>query len=56
MAGADMVAADAAPNVAIGLGIGERAPTFELQDHDGELVALADLRGQPVLVVGASGW
>jgi cytochrome oxidase Cu insertion factor (SCO1/SenC/PrrC family) len=33
-----------------GLKVGDRAPEFELVSSDGEQVALADYRGQPVLL------
>jgi hypothetical protein len=32
------------------LGIGSEAPAFSVQDHHGETVRLADLRGQKVLL------
>ncbi len=32
------------------LGIGAEAPAFSVQDHRGETVRLADLRGQKVLL------
>lgn len=56
--GADMHPGDdmAAPDGPVGVQPGERAPNFALLDADGERVALADFRGRPVLVAGASAW
>lgn len=46
----------AVPNAPIGVDHGEMAPNFELRDADDMQVALADYRGQHVLVAGASAW
>lgn len=46
----------APPAGPIGVDPGETAPNFELRDADDMRVALADFRGQHVLVAGASAW
>ena len=34
----------------VGSGVGESAPDFELQNLDGQVVSLSELRGKPVLI------
>lgn len=52
MAGGDL-AVEPGPT---GVQPGDVAPNFALLDADGEQVALADFRGDAVLVAGASAW
>lgn len=46
----------AVPNAPVGVDPGEMAPNFELRSADNMQIALADYRGQHVLVAGASAW
>lgn len=52
----DMAQPDAAPMVAIGLNVGERAPDFTLPGADGADVSITDFRGGYAVVVGTSMW
>lgn len=55
--GSEAAAADAATSASgIGTSIGDTAPDFQLERVDGAPVTLADLRGQPTVIVFWTAW